>query len=172
MPYNRRCFDINHLKRKSCNHCVRGDARKCIRVQGSDRWLQAQHQIIQCGGLPRIDASKMHALIDQWMHIGRVPARLCQSRVRPQRAIEVLAPIFRRFSEGHEGPDLRDAEELLAVLNRDLKVSNSTPTQQLRSCRSKEISSPASTIRAARRASVSSIRASSPSTSSSSGSRR
>ena len=77
---------------------------------------------MQCGGLPRIDASTMHALIDQWMHIGRVPARLCQNDGRPQRASEVLAPIFCRFCEGHEGPYLRDAEELLAVLNRDLKV--------------------------------------------------
>jgi len=40
MPYKRSCFDINHLRSKSCNHRVRGSARKCIRVQGSDRWLQ------------------------------------------------------------------------------------------------------------------------------------
>src|SRR5262245_30672339 len=42
MPYNRSCFDINHLPRKSCNHRVQGDERKCIQAQGSDRWLQRE----------------------------------------------------------------------------------------------------------------------------------
>src|SRR5262244_1720276 len=36
MPYKLSCCHINHLRSKSCNHRVRGSARKCIGVQGSD----------------------------------------------------------------------------------------------------------------------------------------
>jgi hypothetical protein len=45
-----------------------------------------------------------------------------EAHIHSQKRFDLDDRFACRFPEGHEGPDMLDAEELLAVLNRDLKA--------------------------------------------------
>jgi predicted ATPase len=45
-------------------------------------------------------------------------ARMCQEQARRQEARDLLAPVYRRFAEGSDTPDLRETKVLLDALHR------------------------------------------------------
>jgi predicted ATPase len=73
---------------------------------------------------PHRDPEKAEAYFERALAVARMQQakswelRVAMSMARPQQAREVLAPVYRWFTEGFDTRDLKDAKALLEELQR------------------------------------------------------